>query len=456
VRLALALLLLAAAASSSTAGAGGRPRYGGALRVAIASKVAGEPPGGADPLDIDRPETAALSSLWAPPLCRLDPQRGVVPTLAELSRPGPGRVSITLRGGGPKRAAELVARWNALSRPAAPSPYRALLAPIRGLGQSGGTVEVMLAHPWPDLERTLCHPALGFPDGGPYSPALPRGSFTANLSFPEGRPFPDRLQILPGDERRAARLFATRQAEVLLGMTAEEAQGVPPPAGPAAPALFATFLAYRAAHAGAELRAVLEQAIDPQDLVQHFVSAPAVPMTQLLPPALMGTSAAHAPAAGPAPHAPGRELALLYDLALEEHRAVAERIQVRLHDRGYRVALQPLPRAELGARWASGDFDLLLQSLLLPPVPPAALALAIELSGRHDLLSVELGALGALADLGARDARARERAAALRPVLPLLPLYASAAQLSASPAVQALRMDGFGLPMLDQVFLSPE
>ena len=165
MRLALALLLLAAAASSSTAGAGGRPRYGGALRVAIASKVAGEPPGGADPLDIDRPETAALSSLWAPPLCRLDPQRGVVPTLAELSRPGPGRVSITLRGGGPKRAAELVARWNALSRPAAPSPYRALLAPIRGLGQSGGTVEVMLAHPWPDLERTLCHPALGFPEG---------------------------------------------------------------------------------------------------------------------------------------------------------------------------------------------------------------------------------------------------------------------------------------------------
>lgn len=443
---ALALLLLALAPSAHAAG---RPRYGGALRVALAS-----PATGADPLDVDRPEVAALASLLSPPLCRLDPQRGTLPTLADLSRPQPNRVQIALRGEGSRRAAELVARWSALSQPATLSPYRALLAPVRGLTQSAGAIEAALAFPWPDLERTLCHPALGFKDGGPYVPATPRGTFTANLAFPEGRPFPDRLQLLSADERRASRLFATHQAELLLGAAAEDAQGA---AAPAAPALFATYLAYRAARAGAELRTVLEQAVDPQDLVQHFVAAPAVPMTQLLPPALMGgATASPSAAAGPAPRAPGRELTLFYDAALEEHRAVAERIQVRLHDRGYRVALKPVARAELRARWASGDFDLLLQSLLLPPVPSAALALAIELAGRHDLLAVELTALGAQADPGARDARARERAAALRPVLPLLPLYARAPQLSASSAVQALRMDGFGLPMLDQVFLSPE
>jgi MarR-like DNA-binding transcriptional regulator SgrR of sgrS sRNA len=240
---------------------------------------------------------------------------------------------------------------------------------------------------------------------------------------------------------------------VLLGASAEDVETGP---SPSAPALFATYLVYRPAHAGAELRTVLEQAIDPQDLVQHFVTAPAVPMTQLLPPALLGGPAPATPPTGPAPRAPGRELTLLYDSALDEHRAVGERIQVRLHDRGYRVALKAVSRAELRARWASGDFDLLLQSLLMPPVPSAALALVIELGGRHDLLAVELGALGAQADAGARDARARERAAALRPALSLLPLYARAPQLAASGAVQSLRPDGFGLPMLDQVFLSQE
>src|SRR5262249_52858128 len=156
----------------------------------------------------------------------------------------------------------------------------------------------------------------------------------------------------------------------------------------------------------------------------------AVPMTQLLPPALTGGGAA-SPAAfsGPAPRAPGRELTLLYDAALDEHRAVAERIQVRLHDRGYKVALKSVPRAELGTRWASGDFAPLPQPTPLPPAPAPALAVAIELAGRHDLLAVELTALGAIADTAARDARARERAVALRASLPLLPLYARAPQV---------------------------
>ncbi len=447
----LPVALLTAVGAASAALAAGRPRYGGALRVVLAS-----PQADADPLNVDHPETAALAALIAPPLCRLDPLRGVVPTIGEISRPRPNRVQVALRGGGPRRASDLAARWNALSQPGAHSPYRALLAPLRGVTSSGGTVEAALAYPWPDLERTLCHPALGLADGGPYTSSAGRGGpFTSNLAFPEGRPFPDRLQLTTADERRAARLFSTRQADLLLGAPPD---GVQAAAAPQAPALFATYLVYRPAHAGAELRTVLEQSVDPQDLVQRFVAAPAVPMTQLLPPALMtaAATATPAPVSGPAPRAPGRELTLLYDAAQDEHRAVAERIQVRLHDRGYRVALKPVSRAELGARWASGDFDLLLRSLLLPPAPAPALALAIELAGRHDLLAVELTTLGALADAGARDARARERAAALRGSLPLLPLYARAPQLAAAPNVHGLRADGFGLPALDQVFLSQE
>ncbi|HEY8212051.1 MAG TPA: peptide ABC transporter substrate-binding protein [Myxococcaceae bacterium] len=441
--------LLLALLLASTATAAGRPRYGGALRVALAT-----PGSEADALNVDRPETAALATLLSPPLCRLDPQRGVVPTLAELTRLGSNRVQLVLRGGSSKRASDLAARWGALSQPNSLSPYRALLGPLRGTAASGATVEAALSYPWPDLERTLCHPALGLPDGGPYAAATPRAPLLANVSFPEGRPFPDRLMLLAGDERRASRLFSTHQADLLLGAAAEDATA-PAPSSAQPPALFATYLVYSPTHAGAELRTVLEQSVDPQDLVQRFVTAPAVPMTQLLPPALMGGPTAPAPISGPTPRAPGRELTLLYDAALDEHRAVAERIQVRLHDRGYRVALKPVPRAELGARWSSGNFDLLLQSLLLPPVPAAALALTIELGGRHDLLPVELTALGVVPDAAARDTRARDRAVALRSSLPLLPLYARSPEISAAPTVQGLRTDAFGLPMLDQVFLSP-
>jgi len=443
---ALAVVLLL---GSTVAGAAGRPRYGGTLRIALASPAAQ-----AELLNVDRPETAALAALVAPPLCRLDPQRGVIPTTAELTHPQPNRVQLLVRAGGPRRAADLAARWNSLSQPGAFSPYRALLAPLRGVTATATTIDAALAFPWPDLDRSLCHPALGLADGGPYTGPTSRVPFSANPTFPEGRPFPDRLQLTTGDERRVARSFATRQVDLLFGAAPDDAQ--PSPA-PQTPALFATYLVYRSAHAGAELRTVLEQSVDAQDLVQRFVTAPAVPMTQLLPPALMGAAAA-TPAAfsGPAPRAPGRELTLVYDAALDEHRAVAERIQVRLHDRGYRVALKPVPRAELASRWASGDFDLLLQSLLLPPAPAAALAVAIELAGRHDLLAVELTALGAVADAAARDARARERAAALRASLPLLPLYARAPQVSASSNIQGLRTDAFGLPMLDQLFLTQD
>ncbi len=65
----------------------------------------------------------------------------------------------------------------------------------------------------------------------------------------------------------------------------------------------------------------------------------------------------------------------------EDQRAVAERIQVKLHDRGYKVALEPLPRSMLRARWAKGDFELMLHSLLLPPVPGPALAVVLDAGG---------------------------------------------------------------------------
>jgi hypothetical protein len=316
---------------------------------------------------------------------------------------------------------------------------------------SPGALEFALAWPWPDFEKTLCHPALAVapPRGpvlGPYLPAGPAGQLSANLAFPPGRPFVDRLILSSTTERGVARVLASKGAHVVLGGGDDGADTAAPPE------LFATYLAFSPQRVGPDFRQRFESAVDRADLVRFFVRGPAVPMHQLLPPALMPQQPL------PRPTAPRltlpRELTLVFDAALEDARAVAERIQVKLHDRGYRIKLEALPRAELRARWASGDFDLMLHGLLLPPLAGPALAVVMEAAGRHDLQSVELPLIGAVAEPLAREAKARERAEALRPSLSLLPLYAQGLRLQASPNVANLSLDAQGLPLLDEVFLT--
>jgi hypothetical protein len=97
----------------------------------------------------------------------------------------------------------------------------------------------------------------------------------------------------------------------------------------------------------------------------------------------------------------------------------------------------------------------MLHSLLLPPVPGPALAVVLDAAGRKDLLGVELPRIGVLPEAAARDARARERALALAPSLPLLPLYAQGLALRAEPEVGGLVFDAQGLPVLDGVWIQP-
>jgi hypothetical protein len=203
----------------------------------------------------------------------------------------------------------------------------------------------------------------------------------------------------------------------------------------------------------ADFRQAFESAIDRDDLTRLFVRAPAVSMPHLLPPTLLTQAPRPRPSAPPS--SGGRAVTLLYDATNEDQKAVAERIQVKLHDRGYKVALEPLPRPILRARWAKGDFDLMLQSLLLPPVPGPALAVVLDAAGRKDLLGVELPLIGAVADPTARDARARERAVALGPTVPILPLYAQGLGMRAAPELGGLVLDAQGLPLLDGVYFVP-
>ena len=116
------------------------------------------------------------------------------------------------------------------------------------------------------------------------------------------------------------------------------------------------------------------------------------------------------------------------------------------------MALKGLSRSALRARWADGDFDLMLHAVLLPPVAAPALAVVLDTAGRHDLLGRELPPIGAIADATAREAKVRERALALQPELSLIPLYAQSLRVSFSPKVVGLETDAFGIPQLDGAF----
>ncbi|WP_163861762.1 peptide ABC transporter substrate-binding protein [Myxococcus eversor] len=443
-RIALASLVLLGSASAWGAG---RTRYGGEVRVAHAG-----PPELGEPSLADTPLEATLLGLLSRPVCAVTPEGEVQPTLArELSRPTPQVTRVTLPNAATANA--LARAWTRLSSTDGASPYRALLYPLRGEGRqvtaSGASLELALSFPWPDLERALCHPALAAPVAsstpGPFS-AAGRGALDAQLGWPRGRPYLDRLLLTATDERGLARLWSARQVQVELGVSSETDNA------PGA-LLYATYLAFSPRRLPTDFRQAVESSIDREDLTRLFVHGPAVPMPHLLPPALMPQPPKPRPAAPAA--GPARTVTLVYDAALDDQRAVAERIQVKLHERGYTVALEPLARSALRARWAKGDFELMLHAVLLPPVPGPALAVVLDAGGRKDLLGVELPAIGALSDAAARDARVRERALALAASLPLLPLYAQGLGLRAMPEVGGLVMDAQGLPMLDGAFLLP-
>lgn len=455
-------LLPALLACASTALGASRGLYGGTARVAYAG-----PRPDADPALADTPAEAALLRLATQGLCHLGSGEQIEPVLGtEFSQPNPRTFRIVLSatarfaGGKSLTAQDIEASWARLSDVKTLSPYRALLFPIRGEGTEGSltafaqsAVELPLAFPWPDFPKSLCHPALairGQPPRvagiGPFSLASSPEALESNLHFPRGRAYLDRIKVLAGTSRSASRTYSLKEAEVLLGQPSE---GSHPEA---TPALFATYLAFSPARVGDGFRNAFESSLDRANLAQFFARGSSVPMQSLLPPDLMSQAQS---SGGPRPAAPAlHPLTLLYDLSLPEQRSVAERVQVKLHDRGYRIFLKGLSRTDLRARWASGQFDLMLHGLLLPPQPAAALAVVIEAAGRHDLLSTELPPLGTESDRTRRDARARERAVALASQLNLIPLYAQSISISFAPQLSNLVFDAYGLPEFENAFFS--
>jgi hypothetical protein len=97
-----------------------------------------------------------------------------------------------------------------------------------------------------------------------------------------------------------------------------------------------------------------------------------------------------------------------------------------------------------------------LHAVLLPPFAGPALAIALEVAGRHEMLSTELPPIGALPGDADRHKAAVDRARALLPSLSLIPLYAQAVGAVVSDELASFALDGQGLPALDDAFLLPE
>ncbi len=398
------LVLLASAVSW----AGGRPRYGGTLNVTAVTKSVD-----ADPLLADAPVDAALLGLTNTPLCRL----------VEPSRPSAGTLRLTTAF--VNEVAKVLNRVKA-----EPSPYRALLQPVKVITPSpgAGTVDLSLDGPAPLLEKTLCHPALSVP-------VAPYVKSEANARHPEGRPYPDAVNLQRTDGRTAERLLGQRRTHLVVG-------GSGTANAPDAPELFATYVVM-SPKVPAALKQAVDATTDRADLTRFFVRPPAQPLFSVLPASLGGLNTAPPRPARPPPQTPAREVALFFDQSNDDHRAIAEKLQVKLQPLGFRLSLRPLSRAELRTQWATGSTELMLQTVLLPTTGPAAAGVLWELSGPKPAPPLD----------GPVDAATVER---LGKELPLIPLCVQGVGLNASNDVQHLTRDTYGLPRLDDVFLSSE
>lgn len=393
---------------------GGRARLGGTLEAAALVKAPSS-----DPLLADTPLEATLSQLTRSPPCRL----------GDLSRPAPKTVRLSIKTS--IRAADVVQAMVRIKD--TPSPYRALFTPVRAVTASGAsTVDFELDAISSDFEQVLCHPVLAV---GPASFAPSSDRLLANADPGLPRPWLDAIVLRATDSRTAERLVAQRKVQVVLGADSNEGE-----------LLYATYLIAQP-RLGSTFAQALESSVDRPGLTRFFVRPPARALSTLVPPASFGAKRqplldiTWPTPARPAPLATPVELNLVFDESVEGHRAVAERLQVKLGTLGYRLKLEALPRRQFRERLTTGP-DLALVGVLVPPSPVPALELIAALSNEK----VQL-------DGQPHDALI-ERAS--KPAANVFPLFVQGLGVSATRDVQHLTRDSYGLPRLDDVFLAGE
>ncbi len=453
-----ALALLGLLGTAPLGWGAARARLGGTLSLGLLGPWRPGLDGG-----VEGPEADSLQALVALPLCRLLPDS--VAVLASFARAAQGpteavvvtpRASARFLDGTALSGGDVAAAWRRLLL--AQSPYASLLAPVAHLEETleaavqhpEAPLRLGLQYPWPDLEASLCHPAFtplkpgaAGPQGiGLYGP-LREGRAPALLGSPGGPTFPAFLSLSVLLPRAASRALQRGEVQLLLGeATAAEAS----------PLLFATYLAYRPEALPAGVLAALAR-VDLEALVRTFVPGPAAALHGLLPEALGEALLPGAKHEGPGTSAPGRSFTLGYEAGQPEQKAVAERLQVLLHDAGYAVRLLGDSRENLARAKAAGTLPAALVSVLLPPLAAPALAVVLGLGGDSGLLARELPGLGAVQETQARSALAAARARALLGQVALYPLYVRGLRVQAQGLLD-VRRDAFGLLVLDEAFLA--
>jgi peptide/nickel transport system substrate-binding protein len=462
----LALLLAAALAAAPVARAGLAPRYGGAVSIALPAA-----PGELDPARAATPADLEAARALHATLVDLAPDGSLRPGLLDaLPEPEAGgrawrlrlRPGLRFHDGHPLTASDVAASLSRLASPATRSRHGWIAAPISGADDvregratalSGVQVvselelRVLLDAPFPELPRALAAvPAAIVPRGGPSATGAgpfqlaTRGKegvlrLVAFDGFWRGRAYADVVVLLPGDPRRTGRPSA--REDVDLAIRPEPSGSAASRALPARTATYAVVNLRRLGRGGAEVRRALA-ALDRGELARLSGRGRAVPLQALLPPSLAGAPAAGGTPAGPPEPAPSAigvrgtaPLAILHATGSDGSRAVADRLQVKLFDRGVRAAVSPVSPDALAARLSAGSFDLALVTLTFAATGPNGALLEVAWA---------LGGAGA-----ARRALARlgpdEPSAALQEVaddLGAVPLYVSGPTASTAPHLEGL------------------
>jgi peptide/nickel transport system substrate-binding protein len=485
-RAALAGLLAVALAAAPAARAGLAPRYGGALSIALPAA-----PGELDPARATTTSDLEAGRALHATLVDLAPDGSLRPGLLDaLPEPEAGgrawrlrlRPGLRFHDGRPLAAADVAASLSRLVAPATRSRHGWIAAPISGADEvregraallpgvqvvSDLEIRVLLDAPFPELPRALAAlPASVVPRGGPSTTGAgpfqlaSRGKdgvvrLVAFDGFWRGRAYPDAVALLPGDARRAGRPSA--REDVDLAIRPEPSGGAASRALPARTATYAVVNLRRLGRGGAEVRRALA-ALDRAELAGLSGRGGAVPLLALLPPSLAGAPPAGgtpggapepAPSGPSAPHLRGAApLAILHATGPDGSRAVADRLQVKLFDRGVRAAVSAVSPDALAARLSAGSFDLALVTLTFAATGPqgALLEVAWALGGAG-------AARRALARLAADDP-----SAALPEVaddLGAVPLYVSGPTASAGPQLEGLSVLPDGTVDPGDLWLAP-
>ena len=445
---ALATATLLAALAPSPAGAASRPRYGGEVAVALPGPLVQTDPALAE----EAADLFVSVQLHQPPLGR-DASGALVPVLlTRIPQPEDGgrtfrlelRPGLRFHDGSAITARGLADSISRLGDPALRSPHAALALPLATVKAVSATeVEVRLAFPYPRWVELLAEPALavtapsagGRTGCGPFALSLPRGEvrLSAFAGHAAGRPYLDTLVPVRS--------------------------GSATPVGATAPWLSTYLFVSRSRPDARALAAHLDAALDREELVASFVpGGAAVPQSSLLPPPLDPLPPS-APARGPSRFAPG-QLVLVYDVSAPGHRAVAERIQLRLHEAGLEARLEATSGRDLRERLAARRYDLALARTIAPADPGLALAAPLILGGERETATLALRDPRIVrGDPEAALLAARSRAASFRGAVPIVPLYAVpiAAGLVDDRTLRIPETAASALaPSLADAFLAPE